>query len=304
MSTKDLRLRVFVTGGTGFVGSALVRALVERGDEPVVLTRSDGPAPKGVTYLRGDPRTAGSWQEAIDGCDAVVNLAGTQFIHPLHPWTDARKALLRASRVDVTRTVAATIRAATTPPRVLVSASAVGIYGNRGDVELDESATKATDFLGTLVTDWESAAFEAGPTTRVVTIRSGIVLGNGGMLATLLPLFKLGLGGAWGTGDQWLSWIHIADEVGLILFLITSDLAGPVNLVAPHPVQVRRFAKALGRAYHRPTIFKAPALALRLALGEAASALLSSQRVIPRRAIDAGFEFRFREVEAALVDLA
>lgn len=297
-------MRIFVTGGTGFVGSTLVRALVERGDNPVVLTRSDRPAPKGVTYLRGDPRTAGSWQEAIDGCDVVVNLAGTQFIHPLHPWTDARKALLRTSRVDVTRMVVAAIRAASPPPRVLVSASAVGIYGDRGDVELDESATKATDFLGTLATDWESAAFEAAPTTRVVTIRSGIVLGSGGMLATLLPIFKLGLGGAWGSGDQWLSWIHIADEVGLILFLVAADLAGPVNLVAPHPVQVKRFAKAIGRAYHRPTILKAPGLGLRLALGEAAGALLSSQRVVPRKAIDAGFEFRFREVEAALEDLA
>jgi uncharacterized protein (TIGR01777 family) len=297
-------LRIFVTGGTGFVGSALVRALVERGDDAVVLTRSDRPAPKGVTYLRGDPRTEGSWQGSIDGCDAVVNLAGTQFIHPLHRWTDARKALLRTSRVDVTRMVAATIRAASTPPQVLVSASAVGIYGDRGDVELDESATKATDFLGTLATDWESAAFEAEPATRVVTIRSGIVLGSGGMLSTLLPLFKLGLGGAWGSGDQWLSWIHLVDEVGLILFLIAADLSGPVNLVAPHPVRVTRFARAIGGAHQRPTIFKAPALGLRLALGEAASALLASQRVVPRKAINAGYEFRFREVEAALEDLA
>lgn len=296
-------MRVFITGGTGFVGSALVAALVRRGDEAVVLTRSNKPAPAGVTYLRGDPRKAGDWQAFLGACDAVVNLAGTQFIHPLHPWTDARKALIRESRVHVTELVAAAIRDTASPPRVLVSASAVGIYGDAGDRELDESAPPATDFLGTLTTDWEAAAYAAKPATRVVTARSGIVLGEGGMLGTLLPLFKLGLGGAWGSGNQWLSWIHIADEVGLILHALHSSLDGPVNFVAPHPVRVHRFARALGLALRRPTLIPAPAFALKLALGEAAEALLASQRVTPRKALDDGYAFRFVEVEAAMEDL-
>lgn len=296
-------MRVFLTGGTGFIGSAVARALVARGDACTILTRSDRPSRPGITYLRGDPRLPGPWQDALAGADAVVNLAGARFVDPLHPWTEARKRLLHASRVDTTRLVATAIRSAARPPRVLASASAIGYYGDRGDEELAESAPPGDGFLANLAMEWEAAAQEAASATRVVTIRTGLVLGHGGLLTPMLPLFKLGLGGVWGSGRQWWPWIHLTDEVGLILHALDSDMTGPINLTAPNPVRVETFAKALGRALGRPVLLRAPAFLLRLGLGEAAQALLGSQRVLPRRAIEHGYEFRFGELDEALSEL-
>ncbi|MGD2135901.1 MAG: TIGR01777 family oxidoreductase [Gemmatimonadales bacterium] len=296
-------MRVFLTGGTGFIGSAVVRGLTKRGDECVVLSRSARSPSPGVTYLEGDPRLPGAWQGALAECDAVVNLAGERLIDPLHPWTESRKAALRRSRVDVTRLVAAAVRGAARAPTVLVSGSAIGYYGDCGEREVDESAPAADDFLGRLAADWEAATREAEPATRVVSIRTGIVLGDGGVFGPLLPLFKLGLGGAWGSGRQWWSWIHLADQVGVILHAIDSEIDGPVNLTAPNPVRVQTFAKALGRVLGRPVLFKAPAFALKLGLGAAAEALLVSQRVLPKRAIETGYPYRFPELQGALADL-
>lgn len=299
-------MRVFVTGGTGLIGSRLVQTLLERGDECVVISRS-GRDPWGharARVLRGDPTTAGEWQEAMSGCDVAVSLAGQPLVDPPHRWTAARKRLLRDSRVETTRQVAAAIRAADRRPAAFVSASAIGYYGDRGDEVLDESAGHGSDFLADLSVAWEAAAREADDQTRVVCVRTGLVLDRaGGALAPLVPLFKLGLGGPWGDGTQWWSWIHVADEIGLLLFAIDSDIAGALNLTAPNPVTVNAFAKALGAALRRPAAVRQPAFALRLALGEMADALLGSQRVVPRRALDAGYAFRFPELEGALADL-
>lgn len=299
-------MRIFVTGGTGLIGSRLVRALLERGDECVVLSRS-GRDPWGherARIVRGDPMAQGAWQRAVSGCDAVVNLAGQRIVDPPHRWTAARKRLLRDSRVATTRHVAAAIRAADRKPAAFVSASAIGYYGDRGDETLDESATHGNDFLADLSVAWEDAAVDAEDVTRVVCVRTGLVLDrSGGVLAPLVPLFKLGLGGPWGDGTQWWSWIHAADEIGLILFAIDSDVAGSLNLTAPSPVTVNSFAQALGRALSRPALMRQPVFALRLAMGEMADALLASQRVVPRRALDAGYVFRFPELGGALGDL-
>ncbi len=296
-------MKVFLTGATGFIGNALVRALRQRGDECTVLSRSGKyPWPGlGVKIVRGNPATAGRWEQEVDGADAVINLAGERIVDPPHRWTDARKKSLRDSRIESTRNVVTAIRASRKPPRVLLSGSAIGFYGNRGDEIVDESAPPGDDFLARLCIDWEAAAREAEPRTRVVALRSGLVLGKeGGGLAPLFWLFKLGFGGPWGDGKQWWSWIHLADEVGLILWALDRELASPMNLVAPEPVTVNDFAEAMGRALHRPSAVRAPEFALRLALGEAADPLLNLQRVLPRRALDGGYVFQFPSVGGAL----
>lgn len=299
-------MQVLLTGGTGFIGTHVVRALAARGDRCVVISRSgsDPWRDDRVRVVRADPTRPGPWQEEVAAAAAVVNLAGAPIVEPPKRWTDERKRALRASRVETTRQIVAAIRAAPTAPRALVSASAIGYYGGRGDAVVDETTPAGDDFLARLAADWEAAALEAADVTRVALTRTGMVLGaGGGALAPLLPLFKLGLGGPWGDGTQWWSWIHLADEVGLICFLLDGDLAGPVNLTAPSPVTVREFAQTLGRVLGRPAVLRVPAPLLRLALGEAADALLELQRVVPRRAIEAGYRFQFPEIEGALRDL-
>lgn len=299
-------MRVFLTGGTGFIGTHLVRALIERGDECVVLSRSERDSWNlgGVRVVSGDPTAPGSWCAELAVCDAVVNLAGGRIVDPAHRWTPARKALLRRSRIETTRRVVEAITAAAEPPTVLISGSAIGYYGPRGDDVVDESEPAGSDFLAALATEWEAAALGAPAPVRVVLLRTGLALGRGGgVLDSLAPLFKLGLGGPWGDGTQWWSWIHIEDQVRLILHLLDGEAAGPVNATAPNPVTVNEFAKALGAALHRPALARAPAFALRMLLGEAAESLLDLQRVIPRRALESGFAFRYPEVGDALAEV-
>lgn len=297
-------MQVAITGGTGYIGRHLVEALLARGDDPVVISRSPGNpwSPGRVTVVRGDPRQPGAWQDAVARADGVVNLAGAPIVEPPKRWTKRRKDLLWESRVATTLNVVAAIRDAARPPRVLVSGSAIGYYGPRGDDDVDERASAGQDFLGRLASAWEAAAGEAAGATRLTVVRTGLVLGPASpFLQPMVPLFRLGLGFWWGDGSQWLSWVHIADEIGMILHLLDREgLAGPFNLTAPHPVTVKEFAKTLGRAVHRPVWLPVPALPLRLALGEAADALLSLQRVIPRRAIETGYAFRFPRIEEAL----
>ena len=299
-------MRILVTGGTGFIGSHLVGTLADRGDECVVLSRS-GRDPWGhsrVRVMRGNPADPGDWQKEVDGVDAVVNLAGERIIDPKRRWTLARKRLLKQSRIESTRNLVGAMRDARHPPRVFLSSSAIGFYGPRGDDILDESEPAGGDFLASLSWEWERAACQAEDITRVTLLRTGLVLGRGGgVLDALLPMFKLGLGGPWGSGDQWLSWIHIADQVGIMLFALDHDIAGPVNLTAPRPATVSDFAATLGRAVRKPAILPAPAFALRMGLGQAATALLDLQRVVPRRALGAGYEFEFPELDKALGDL-
>ena len=304
--TLSYLMHVLLTGATGFIGTALVRSLLDRGDQCTVVSRSGQNAwgEGRVQMVRADPAVPGPWQREAAGADAVVNLAGERIVDPPRRWTDARKARLRQSRVDVTRQVVAAIRDAVPRPAVLVSGSAIGYYGPRGADVLTESAAPGRDFLATLARDWEAAALAAEDNLPVTLLRTGIVLGaGGGALAPLLPLFRLGLGGPWGNGRQWWSWIHLADAVALVLFALDRHLSGAVNLTAPNPVTVAEFAAALGHALHRPAVMPAPAFVLRLALGEAADTLLASQRVVPARGLAEGYAFRFSTLPAALEDI-
>ncbi|HEY2824980.1 MAG TPA: TIGR01777 family oxidoreductase [Gemmatimonadales bacterium] len=298
-------MRVFLTGGTGFLGRHLIATLAARGDSCVVLSRSaEALSIPGVELVQGDPRSGGAWMERVSGCDVVVNLAGQVILDPPRRWTARTKQALIASRVATTLQVVAAIRAAAQPPRLLVSGSAIGYYGAGHDQRLGERSPAGTDFLARLALAWEDAASGANDACRVALLRTGLVLGlDGGALARLLPLFRLGAGGPWGDGQQWWSWIHVADWVGVVRWIIERELTGPVNVVAPEPVTVNEFAARLGSALHRPAVIRAPAFALRLLLGEAASALLDLQRAVPTRALETGYRFLFPTINSALTDL-
>lgn len=302
-------MHIFITGGTGFVGPALVRRLLAGGHALRLWVRS----PERAREQLGDLATkvelvpasggAAAMQTAIADADAVVNLAGEPVIGKR--WTEKQKQSLAASRVGITDQIVAAI-AATPRQRVLVSTSAVGYYGDTGAREVDEDSPPASGFLAELSVAWEQAALRASAyDTRVVLVRVGLVLGRGGgVLGQMLPLFKLGVGGPLGSGDQYFPWVHLDDLVELYAAAITDPrLQGPVNGVAPGIVTNREFARALGRAVHRPAILRVPPFALRLALGEAAGALVDGQRVVPRRTQALGFRFAYPELNAALAEL-
>lgn len=299
-------MRVFLTGATGFVGTPLVNALCHRGNKCTVVSKSGRDpwnSPK-VTVIRTDPSETGYWQDEIKRCDAVINLSGARIVDPTKRWTNERKLLLRSSRIDVTRNLATAIRELDPGPSSFLSASAIGFYGSRGDDVLDESASAGDGFLAQLSVDWEQAAVQAGSNVAVALLRNGMVLGSqGGVLGPLLPLFKTGLGGPWGDGSQWWSWIHLDDAVGIIVFALETGLSGPINVTAPTPVTVNEFAEALGTGLRRPSIFRAPKFMLRAALGKSSEALLTSQRVVPKKALNAGYNFRFPSLYDALDDL-
>jgi uncharacterized protein (TIGR01777 family) len=238
----------------------------------------------------------------MDAADAVVHLAGAGIGD--HRWTDDYKQTVLRSRVDGTTTVATAIARATDPPKVLLSGSAVGFYGETGDEAVDESASSGPGFLADVVRQWDAATAPADSAgTRVVHLRSGVVLSaDGGALGKVLPLFKLGLGGRLGSGRQWMSWIAIADHITALRFLLDrSDISGPVNVTSPEPVRNRDYTKAIGRAVHRPALAVVPAAALRVALGDFADeGVLVSQRVLPARLEDAGFVFTNADIDSAL----
>lgn len=275
-------MRVVVAGASGLIGTELTRALQARGDEVVRLPRF---------------RTA-PW--SVDGADAVVNLAGANVAGKR--WSESYKKQILDSRVETTRALAEATNRALIKPRVLVNASAVGYYGGRGDEPMDESGSAGADFLAGVVQAWEAEAREA--MVRSVQLRTGVVLTpKGGALQQMLPPFKAFVGGPIGSGRQWVPWIHIADEVSAILFCIDRDLSGPVNLVAPGVVTMKDFAAALGRALHRPSLFNVPGGPLKLILGEFAAVLLEGQRAVPKKLVEAGFQFRFPDLDSALRDL-
>ncbi|MCB9701544.1 MAG: TIGR01777 family protein [Myxococcales bacterium] len=299
-------MRIFITGATGFIGGHLARRLLNEGHELVAWVRDPArarldPAVERVAAGGG----AAAMKAAIDGCDAVINLAGEPVIGR---WSEARKRALIASRVDLTEALVAAIAGAKAPPRVLLSASAVGYYGDRGDEEIDEAAAPAPagDFLADLCKRWEAAAAAAEDAgVRVVLLRIGIVLGReGGALQAMIGPARLGLGGPMGSGAQWIPWIHVDDLVAMIVAALgDARYRGAVNGVGPAPARSRDFAATLGAVLRRPAFLRVPAFALRMGLGEAASALLGGQRALPRRAQAAGFRFRFATLEAALRDL-
>jgi uncharacterized protein (TIGR01777 family) len=300
-------MRVIITGGTGLIGRALAADLAAGGHEVILLSRAPGRVtglPAGVRAEGWDGRTATGWGPLADGADAIVNLAGENL--GAGRWTAERKRRIRDSRLNAGRAVVEAVQAVSRAPRVVVQSSAVGYYGPQGDQELAEEAPPGNDFLARLCVEWEAstAPVEAMGVRRVV-IRSGVVLhASEGALPRMLLPFKLFVGGPLGGGRQALSWIHIADEVAAIRFLVEKEeAAGAFNLAAPHPLTNAEFGRAVGRVLGRPAWLPAPAFALRLALGEMATVVLDGQRVVPRRLLGMGFAFRFPEAEAALRDL-
>ncbi|OIP49091.1 MAG: TIGR01777 family protein [Deltaproteobacteria bacterium CG_4_10_14_3_um_filter_60_8] len=286
-------MKVFITGGTGFVGRGLVELLVSRGCAVTVLTRQARPATDGVRYVAGDPLQLGPWMDEVAGHAAVVNLAGAPIFCR---WTEANKAMLRASRITTTHNLVAALARNAGQEVTLLNASAVGYYGLEDYPERHETAPAGHDFLARLARDWEAAARGAeGSGVRVVLCRFGVVLDPaGGALRTMLPAFRLGLGSPLGSGRQWFPWISRVDLLEAFWFLLQhQDIAGPVNCTAPHTPRNREFVRLLGRSLHRPVFLPGvPAWLLRLLLGEAASTITRGQNVVPAVLMRHGFRFR------------
>jgi uncharacterized protein len=306
-------MRIIITGGTGLIGSALAASLIADQHQVIVLSRSpdrDHGLPTGVEVVGWDARTAAGWGHLADGAGAIVNLAGANLAgEGFFPsrWTDERKRLIRDSRLNAGRAVVEAVEAAAQKPAVLVQASGVGYYGPHGDELLDESTPAGGDYLARLAAeDWEpsTAPVEAMGLRRVI-VRSGAVLSaEEGALPRLVLPFRLFVGGPMGSGRQWFPWIHLADEVAAIRFLVDHEQAsGPYNLTAPDPSTNAQFARTLGRVLGRPSLIPLPGFALRLAFGEVSSVLLEGQRAVPRRLLDLGFRFRYPDAESALRDL-
>jgi len=300
-------MKIFITGGTGFVGRSLTARLLESGHELTILTRSlrhAKPLPPRASYLEGDPTKEGAWQESITRHDGVVNLAGASIFRR---WTDAAKQVMRESRILTTTHIVEALKARGTNQTHLLSASAVGYYGFQEDEALDEQNAAGKGFLADLAGEWESAALEARESgVRVVLTRFGVVLGEGGgALEKMIPLFKWWLGSPLGNGKQWFSWIHRQDLANALAFLLEHDnMDGPVNCTAPRPVRNEEMTKILGEVLGKPTFMPAvPGFVLSAVLGEFGSILLKGQKVLPKKLMDAGFSFRFPELRGALEDL-
>ena len=299
--------RVLITGGTGLIGRALSASIAADGYEVIVLSRNPERAaglPPGVRAERWDARTAVGWGVLADGAYAVVNLAGEGI--SAGRWTPERKRRIRESRLNAGRAVVEAIEAAKARPLVLIQASGVGYYGPCGEEDVPESAPAGRDYLARLAVEWESstAGVEALGVRRVI-VRTGIVLSkNGGALPRMMLSFRFFIGGRLGSGRQWLPWIHIADEVGAVRFLLENEKArGAFNLGAPNPVTNADFSRWVGRQMGRPAVVPTPGFLLWLAFGEMAGMLLTGQRAVPRHLTQMGYAFRFAEAEAALRDI-
>jgi len=300
-------MKILLTGATGFLGTALVGALARDGHMVCRLvrpaTKAEGGSP-GAFDVAWNPET-GELGGAAVGAEAVVNLGGASIADGR--WTDARKKLLRTSRIDATRALVTALGKMNAKPDALISSSAIGIYGNRGNEVLTEQSTAGNDFLAGTAREWEAEALRAEEfRTRVVLARFGVILDNrGGALPKIMLPFKVGAGGPIGSGKQWMSWIALQDAVAALQFALTTrSLRGAINVVAPEPVINSDFTKALANALHRPALMPAPAFALRLAMGEMADALLlASQRVVPEKLQQAGFQFKHPALRRALHEI-
>ena len=292
-------MNIAIAGSSGFIGAALV-AFLEAGGHTVVRLVRRSPAP-GSNEIFWNPAQGVLDDASLEGLDGVVNLAGENLAQGR--WTRRKKSRIVTSRLDSTRLLARVLSAMKSPPKVWISASAIGAYGHRGDDPLTEKSARGSGFLAGLCQEWEQAALSTGDGgIRVVTIRTGVVMGPGGALKKMLLPFKWGLGGPIGSGHQYMSWIDLDDAVRAILHLITTPaLQGPVNLVSPNPVTNRDFTRTLGRVLRRPTFIPLPAVMARLVFGEMADEmLLASTRVLPTALVDSGFEFRYPSLEDAL----
>jgi uncharacterized protein (TIGR01777 family) len=296
-------MKIVITGSSGLIGSALVRVLSSEGDgrahEVLRLVRREAAAADEISW---DPSAGrGPDRKRLRGVDAAINLAGAGLGD--HRWSDAYKKEILDSRISSTRLLSEALAGLDPLPTVLLSGSAIGYYGDTGDRFVDEDSPVATDFAATVSREWEEAtvaATDAG--IRTVLLRTGIVLSTkGGALGRVLPLFKAGVGGRLGSGDQYVSWIARPDHIAAMRFLLDADtIAGPVNVTAPNPVTNREYTKAIATAVHRPALFPAPSLALKAVLGEFAGNVVGGQRVLPKRLVDADFEFGYPDVGPAL----
>src|ERR1041384_8166820 len=298
-------MQIVVAGGTGFIGRPLCAFLCQEGHQVTLLTRRREEAQRScspaVMAVEWNGREAGNWEHCLEGADAVVNLAGTPIADGR--WTEARKRLLAESRVLTTRLLADAISRRTSKPRTLIIASGIGYYGANDDLVLDEGATRGQGFLADLCLSWETEAFRAAAFgLRVVVLRTGMVLErDGGALPKMLLPFQLFVGGPIMPGTQWVSWIHRRDLIGLIQWMImTPDISGPVNAVAPEAVTMNRFCEALGRILQRPSWLCVPSFALRVALGELGTLMTTGQRVTPAKALSGGYHFHYPTLEPAL----
>lgn len=296
-------MQLLITGGTGLIGRHLIERLLTLSHRITVLTR-DPERARALLGNRVEYWSTLNDKTSLDGMDAVINLAGEPIADKR--WSAEQKRRLGHSRWHVTERLAALINAGSTPPAVLISGSAVGYYGSQGEALVTEDETPADEFTHHLCARWEELAQAAeSDKTRVCLLRTGVVLASdGGALAKMLPLFRLGLGGPLGSGKQYMSWIHIDDMVNGILYLLDNPiLRGPFNMVSPYPVRNEQFCATLAHALNRPCLLRAPGWALKLLMGEAATLVLDGQRAIPHRLEAAGFGFRFYELEEALTDV-
>jgi uncharacterized protein (TIGR01777 family) len=301
-------MKVFITGGTGFVGTTLARELTAKGHSVTVLMRKGEPArnlPPGARALQGDPTVRGAWQEEVPGHEVFINLAGASIFTR---WTDEAKRVIRDSRILTTRHLVEAMAPRKGKETHLFSTSGAGYYGYHGDEDLTEESPPGTEFLAMLSRDWEAEALRAKDYgVRVALMRFGIVMGeSGGMLGEVLPVFRMCLGADLGSGSQWLSWIHEMDLARIFLFLIEENLTldGPVNCTAPEPVRNHEFTKTLGGVLGVPTFLPpVPGFMLRLMKGEFGSVILEGQRVLPQKLLRAGFRFRYPTLQEALTDI-
>lgn len=300
-------MKVLVSGASGFIGSALCDALLARGDSVVGLSRDPQRARRtnpSVVWHSWEPTLERPPEDAFEGVDAVVNLQGEKINQR---WTDDAKRRIMESRRTGTHNLVGTIAGLERKPKVLVNQSAIGFYGDRGEAMVDESADPGEGYDAEVVRTWEATAHQAeGTGVRLVIVRTGHVLDpRGGLLAELLTPFKLGAGGPLAGGRQYMSWIHIDDEVGILLWAVDDEkVSGTINATAPNPVTNREFSQALGRALHRPASVPVPGFVLDLKFGkEFGQVLRGGQRVMPRRALDLGYEFRYTDIDSALKSL-
>ena len=296
-------MRIIISGASGFIGNHLVPALQQAGHEVAIWSRTPAEARfNSVTAYKWEPVGGPPSLESLEGRDAVIHLAGESVAHK---WTPEAKQRIRESRVLGTRNLVEAIAKCAKGPKVLVSASATGYYGDRGEEELTETSALGKSFLSEVCEEWEQEAAKAVPLgVRVVSIRTGMVLGpGGGALARLVNAFKTKMGGKLGSGKQWMPWIHIADAIELYRYALENGLTGVYNGTSPYPVRNETFTEALGDALHEPSKISVPEFALKMMFGEMSEVMLASQRVLPERTQQSGFEYRFPEISPALRDV-